>query len=215
MAEQERPVKKSYRTRVQIMDAFVDLMADKDFDTITVKSVVARANITRGTFYLYFSDIYELVNYMEEMLLEEMPDITPNIRPVRDPRTPPTLAEYKDDSWERTWFEYYGRYSRYFNPLLGPHGDQSFVIKMKKRIQAALAVSMMLDAMPEDRYQGYFVNLLPNVFLFLAREWSCSRDSDDLNLEDVVNMALTIRIGSIYHRYLEMMEQSRREGEES
>ena len=55
MAAQEKPVKKSYRTRVRIMEAFIDLMADKDFDAITVKSLVEKANITRGTFYLYFS----------------------------------------------------------------------------------------------------------------------------------------------------------------
>lgn len=208
MAGQAKPEKKSYRTRVRIMDAFIDLMADRDFDTITVKSLVEKANITRGTFYLYFSDIYELVGYIENILLEEMPDLSPTARPRRDPRTPPALAECKDNAWEQAWFEYYDKCSRYFNALLGPHGDQSFGGKVKKRIQAALTASMGLDGMPEDKYQDYFIDLLPNVFLFLAREWTCGRESEELVLSEVVNMASAIRIGSIYRQYLDLTQGS-------
>lgn len=204
MAAQEKPVKKSYRTRVRIMEAFIDLMADKDFDAITVKSLVEKANITRGTFYLYFSDIYELVAYIEDILLEDMPELAPGDRPRRDPRTLPTLAECTENAWERAWFEYYDKCSRYFNALLGPHGDQSFAGKVKKRLQEALTTSMGLDGMPTDKYQDYFINLLPQVFLFLAKEWTCDRDSGELQLENIVTMASMIRTGSIYQRYLEL-----------
>ena len=214
MTEETNHAKKSYRTRFRIMDAFVDLMADKDFDTITVKSLVEKANITRGTFYLYFSDIYGLVGYMEDALLEEMPDITPGHRPPRDPRTPPTLSECSDSSWERTWFEYYDQFSRYLNALMGPHGDQSFTVKMKRRIQESLTSSMALDTMPMDKYQEYFVNLLPHVFLFLAREWTSNKDKSGLQLDNIVDIALTIRIGSIYRYYLDLTEKEKNNAKE-
>ena len=213
MAEQTRPAKKSFRTRVRIMDAFIELMEEKDFDTITVKSLVVQANISRGTFYLYFSDIYELVSYVENLLLDEMPELSSSTRPLRDPRTPPTLAECNDNAWESAWFEYYKKCSRYFNALLGPHGDQSFAVKVKKRLQDALATSMGLDGMPGDKYQGYFMKLLPNIFLSLARDWTCDKTSEELQLDDVATMASTIRVGSIYRHYLDLTQGSEAEAQ--
>src|SRR5262245_9279035 len=52
------------RTRKLLLDAFLSLMAQKDFDDITVQDIAARATVNRATFYAHFVDKYALVDEM-------------------------------------------------------------------------------------------------------------------------------------------------------
>ncbi|HEX9060623.1 MAG TPA: TetR/AcrR family transcriptional regulator [Clostridia bacterium] len=44
------------RTRNMLFDAFLDLMIEKGYETITVRDIIDRANVGRSTFYLHFTD---------------------------------------------------------------------------------------------------------------------------------------------------------------
>ena len=50
------------RTRKLLVDAFQGLMAEKDFEDITVQDVAARATVNRATFYDHFVDKYAMVD---------------------------------------------------------------------------------------------------------------------------------------------------------
>jgi AcrR family transcriptional regulator len=49
------------RTRDALGDALVALMQEKPFDTITVQDVLDRANVSRSTFYMHYSDKDDLL----------------------------------------------------------------------------------------------------------------------------------------------------------
>lgn len=49
------------RTRALIQQAFLDLLAEKGFQAITVKDITQRAEINRATFYAHFPDKYALL----------------------------------------------------------------------------------------------------------------------------------------------------------
>src|ERR1051325_10192877 len=49
------------RSRDALGDALVALMQEKPFDTITVQDVLDRANVSRSTFYLHYSDKDDLL----------------------------------------------------------------------------------------------------------------------------------------------------------
>lgn len=51
------------RTRNLIIDAFTELISEKDLDNIYVKDITNRANINRATFYRHFSNKEELCKY--------------------------------------------------------------------------------------------------------------------------------------------------------
>ena len=59
-------------TKEKIFRTFVDLLATKPFDKITVRDIVESCNINRNTFYYYYSDIYEL---LEELFTNEFNEI--------------------------------------------------------------------------------------------------------------------------------------------
>ncbi len=56
------------RTRNLIIDAYLELINEKDFESVTVKDITVRATINRATFYRHFSDKYVLL----EKILHEM-----------------------------------------------------------------------------------------------------------------------------------------------
>lgn len=50
-------------TKLHILKGFSELLADYDFDKITVTMIVHQCNISRQTFYYHFTDIKELINW--------------------------------------------------------------------------------------------------------------------------------------------------------
>jgi AcrR family transcriptional regulator len=79
------------RTRDQLGDALVELMREKPFDSITVKDVLARADVGRSTFYLHFRDKDDLFlsdadEFLEAMatLLSRSKDASERVAPVRE-----------------------------------------------------------------------------------------------------------------------------------
>ena len=52
--------KQSIRTRKFLLNAFMDLVIEKDFEEISVTDICEKALITRATFYKYFEDKYHL-----------------------------------------------------------------------------------------------------------------------------------------------------------
>lgn len=50
------------KTRQLIMNTFIDLLAEKGFEKITINNIAERANINRGTVYLHYVDKFDLLD---------------------------------------------------------------------------------------------------------------------------------------------------------
>lgn len=75
----------SKRTDAAIRQAFADLVAEhKSIDKVTVKELAERAQITRGTFYTHYSNIYEVASDLDNDLMSALFDNTENIKSVED-----------------------------------------------------------------------------------------------------------------------------------
>lgn len=56
--------------------ALLELMREKPFERITVKSICERAGVNRGTFYSHYTDIYAMIEDAENYLNKELISIT-------------------------------------------------------------------------------------------------------------------------------------------
>ncbi|VTS25385.1 TetR family transcriptional regulator [Streptococcus porcinus] len=69
-----------------LREALIALLAEKDFETISVSDLTKRAGINRGTFYLHFRDKYEMINYFKDEYFNKLfqvldaPEIATNTR---------------------------------------------------------------------------------------------------------------------------------------
>lgn len=57
------------RTKNLIIDAFLTLIKEKDFDAISVKDITKRATINRATFYRHYEDKYLLLSSIVEQMI--------------------------------------------------------------------------------------------------------------------------------------------------
>lgn len=62
--------KRVIKTKHAIYKAFVELLNEKDINQITITDVAKRANINRKTFYNYYSDVYEVMEEIENLTVE-------------------------------------------------------------------------------------------------------------------------------------------------
>ena len=61
------------RTRNLILQAFGELLAEKNFENIAVQDVTTKAEINRATFYKHFVDKYALLDYsISQMFMQEI-----------------------------------------------------------------------------------------------------------------------------------------------
>ncbi len=59
------------RTRGLILDAFQILLAEKNFENISVQDVTDKAQINRATFYAHFQDKYDLLNHSISLMFKQ------------------------------------------------------------------------------------------------------------------------------------------------
>jgi AcrR family transcriptional regulator len=68
------------RTRSLILQAFDELLAEYNFESISVQDVTEKAQINRATFYAHFQDKYALLDYsIAQMFRQEIEKRTLNV----------------------------------------------------------------------------------------------------------------------------------------
>ena len=63
------------KTRRKLQTSLTQLMQQKPFQEISVRELAEQADINRGTFYLHYHDVNEMVRSIEKELLQSLRDI--------------------------------------------------------------------------------------------------------------------------------------------
>ncbi|WP_019636362.1 TetR/AcrR family transcriptional regulator [Paenibacillus fonticola] len=64
--------KRKQKSQKVIMDAFLELLKDKELDKISMNDIAEKANVNRGTIYLNFIDKYDLLDKCIESNFSQM-----------------------------------------------------------------------------------------------------------------------------------------------
>ena len=126
----KRP-EKTEQTKADLREAFWRLYAMRPIEKITVGQVCELAGYNRGTFYLHYHDLYEMLELMESALLQGMTDCVEECmkRLKRDSGKLSCIAACKDVVM------YYERNKAYISVLLGQDGDPAFVYRLKDNLK--------------------------------------------------------------------------------
>ena len=122
------------KTKTNILDAFWALYKKKAIETISIKDIVEKAGYNRSTFYEYFIDIYDVLETIENELIpsiETLPPITIEGNSIGMPI--------------HSFVEVFKKNQEYYTVLFGPHGDPSFVQKLKSQIKTILINNLSLS----------------------------------------------------------------------
>jgi AcrR family transcriptional regulator len=64
--------RRSRRTRLTLIQALIELLSSKQYDQITIKEIVDKANVGRSTFYAHFMDKNHLLESGFESMLDTL-----------------------------------------------------------------------------------------------------------------------------------------------
>lgn len=66
---------KANATKQKLCDAFMELYEKKDINRISIRDITDLAGYNRGTFYLYFLDIYDMFDQIKTEMLDQLTEL--------------------------------------------------------------------------------------------------------------------------------------------
>jgi len=152
------------KTRAQLNSALIILMKEKSIKDITVKELVNLADVNRGTFYLHYKDVYDMVDSIENNLLSDF-NILLNRHSVMDLNGNPLLL-LKDI------FAFIAENAELAAVLTSSHGNVTFLNKLKDII-AIRCLNSLTELYKEGKEQNikYFSSFVVGGSISLAESW--------------------------------------------
>ncbi|MDK8189269.1 TetR/AcrR family transcriptional regulator [Paenibacillus sp. UMB7766-LJ446] len=112
MLKVDRRIRKSQEA---IKTAVIELMLEKDFDQITIQDISDRADVSRRTIYLHYTDKFDLLDKLIEEHITNLGEICESTEDD---------ASYRD--MVEVWFEYFEKHPLFFSALLASKGNSFF-----------------------------------------------------------------------------------------
>ncbi|WP_010250227.1 TetR/AcrR family transcriptional regulator [Acetivibrio cellulolyticus] len=115
-------------TRQKLIDAFWSLYEFRRIEKVSIKEITDRAGYNRGTFYIHFKDVYDLLEQLELSILPTDEELELEISLIKQGSSHP---------FEKL-LELYNNNAKYYNVLLSENGDPYFHNIMKQKCKKLL-----------------------------------------------------------------------------
>lgn len=168
-------------TRQNFMNAFWCLYKEKSVDKISVSEITTITGNNRGTFYHYFTDVYDVLEQIEAELIQEIKS-----------EISVALASHITDSKSRNINVLYTLSLPVFKKhedklftLLGKHGDPKFTSMFKLDLQ-----TMIMDFWnmpPETEHIDYMIEYTYSAMIGLMTKWY--ENGNDLTDDEFLKIA--------------------------
>lgn len=160
MAE-DRRVKK---TKKAMHEALAQLLSEKPLNNISVREIADIADINRGTFYLHYKDVYDMVEKLQNEIFEKFNEIVNNHEPKRNSdELFPLLVEL---------FNLLADNSELAKVLMSKNGDAAFVDKLKQVIREKCFVNVQNKfGISNSKIFNYFYHYIVSGCIGIFGEW--------------------------------------------
>lgn len=155
---------KTAQTKQALVDAFWETAIRRGIQNVTINEVAKRAGFNRGTFYVYFTDINDLLYQAEDEIIQD----------VRHQFS--TIGQIERDSTKRILqtvsskiIELFGQYDEKIFLLLGKNGDPYYVDRIREEMTALFTNILM----PQTNipHMEYIAALATSAFTGLLLYW--------------------------------------------
>jgi Transcriptional regulator len=159
------------KTRQTFIHVFCELYSQKPIEKISIQEIANRAGYNRSTFYQYFTDIYDLLDYVEGRVMksikEEMANREFSTHTFQD------AIQCLENAEEISVFK----------ALLGDYGSVRFVERLKREIPFE---KLIVDFPTNNILAPYMMEFYISTLISLFRLWI--RNGKDLSSEELVNL---------------------------
>ena len=157
------------KTRAQLQNGLAKLMKTKSINEITVKELVDEVDINRSTFYLHYTDIYNLLEDIENRLMDEILRVIDSHKNVTDGGL---LSIFTDI------FSIIDANRDICSALIGEKGDMAFVQRMEDIIASHGVHDLMNQFMLPERPIHYMISFSMSGCIGMLKEWLSTENSE-------------------------------------
>ncbi|MBK1812223.1 TetR/AcrR family transcriptional regulator [Clostridium sp. YIM B02505] len=168
------------KTRQAFIDVFCELYSEKPIEKISIKDITSKAGYNRSTFYQYFADIYELLDFVEADLLNYIKEEFANKEAFTD------LIENTLNCFEKS------EHISTLKALLGDYGSVHFLERLKREIPFD---KLDLNFPEYNILTPYLIEFYISTSLSLFRLWL--RQERDLSSEELLKLVDTLYTNGI------------------
>ncbi|GMA70074.1 TetR family transcriptional regulator [Leuconostoc litchii] len=172
---------KNKQTQQRIIDSFIQLVNEKGFNNLTVSNITRTAKLSRGTFYIYYLDKYDVLEKIESYLLSNIErlmqiNMDKTISWLDDTSNHKLSAELDTYSPYRSFiqsFDFLDKNRFTLKTLLSKNGDSQFVYKLRNLIDNQIGKNYEkifkdgTEVMPSD----YTHDLLISSLISIIGHW--------------------------------------------
>ena len=179
-------------TKMLIRKAFTSLLKQKPIQNISIKELCAEAGINRGTFYLHYADIYDLLEQMEaDMMADFQKALQPLLEGDEKEVTPAKITA--------GIFECLKENADLCTVTLGPYGDKEFAARLLEVGQEKCLESYtkLFSHVSRSRIENYYAFVSAGC-IGLLEKWL--GDGMTVSAERMAQAAESMMLGGI--RYL-------------
>ena len=112
------------RTKKLLTQALTKLLQEKQAKDITVKELTELADMNRGTFYLYYKDVYDMLEKLEDSMFSALDEILDSERSRGTPNSGRAILV--------DLFRFVEENQEMCRLLLSPHGDMKFLHRVNQ-----------------------------------------------------------------------------------
>lgn len=178
------------KTKANLRSGLAQLMQSKSISEITVQELVDLVDINRSTFYLHYSDIYNMLTEIENDLFLEIKEAFNDHSPNLDENTYAFITEI---------FNMLSNNKEICRALIGPYGDIAFIHKTEKII-AEHSLTKLEKLFPELKNDvQYTFNFCLSGCIGLIRTWL--NDNNASSPEHMARLTYNMIVNSLKSFY--------------
>lgn len=152
------------KTKKVLLDCLTELLKEKSINEISVKELTDMADINRGTFYLHYKDVYDMLRKIEDDVFESFHNII-NHYPVEQ------LLEDSSPLFEDI-FCFAGENSGLCTLFLGENGDIAFLNQLLALLRDRCFQNWRAVFHSKDvKHFEYFFAFMAGGCIVLIRNW--------------------------------------------
>lgn len=182
------------RTKRMLIAGLTELMAKKSVNEISVRELAELVDINRGTFYLHYRDIFDMVEQIQQEVFDEFYQRIKKHSPKELGWNPLPLIE--------DIFEFVSDNGDLFFVMLGPNGDMAFVERMKLLIKEKCFRDWpeILDLRTTDKFDYYYAFIVGGSIELVYNWLSEGRKESAREMASLVTSMIISGLGIIKQR---------------
>jgi AcrR family transcriptional regulator len=161
----QKPIDRRVRkTKLLLRNGVAELLKSKPIQDIRVREITELVDISRGTFYLHYKDVYDMIEKIENEMIEEFNQLI--------------LSRELDSENEHTYsvltdiFQYLADNSTISSVLLSNNGNITFLNKLKHVIQVNCLSDWINKFITQSsNFNEYYYSFVISGYLGIFETW--------------------------------------------